>query len=267
MSDTVAAGVADLVLDGVGHTYRSRGAEPVHALTETSLTIGAGSFVALVGPSGCGKSTLLEILAGLRPPSHGCVLLGDAVVVGPGRRRGVVFQQSSSLLPWRSVARNVELGVELQGLPRAQRREIVARELARVGLSDFAGRQVYELSGGMQQRTQIARALAADPEVLLLDEPFGALDTFTRERLQEELRTIWKQTGKTVVLVTHSVEEAALLATRVLVMSPRPGRVIDDHAIDFTRRDASAAELRADPDFVAFAARVRSSIGVDAGSS
>jgi taurine transport system ATP-binding protein len=263
-----AAGVAgpsvadDLVLDAVGHTYRARGAEPVAALAPTDLRIEAGSFVALVGPSGCGKSTLLEIVAGLRPPSTGRVRLGDAVVVGPGRRRGVVFQHSSSLLPWRSVAKNVELGLELQRLPRARRAEIVERELTRVGLADFADRQVYELSGGMQQRTQIARALAADPEVLLLDEPFGALDTFTREHLQEELRTIWKETGKTVLFVTHSVEEATLLGTRVLVMSPRPGRVVADHAIDFTRRDATAAQLRADPEFVAFAAGLRASIGV-----
>lgn len=251
----------DLVLEGVGHTYRSRGAAPVEALAPVDLVIEAGSFVVLVGPSGCGKSTLLEIVAGLRHASVGQVRLGSDVVVGPGRRRGVVFQQSSSLLPWRSVAKNVALGVELKRLPKADRAAVVERELARVGLSDFADRQVYELSGGMQQRAQIARALVADPEVLLLDEPFGALDTFTREHLQEELRRIWKETGKTVIFVTHSVEEATLLGTRVLVMSPRPGRVVADHAIDFTRRDASAAELRADPEFVTFAAGVRASIG------
>ncbi|MFT4287758.1 ABC transporter ATP-binding protein [Nocardioides sp.] len=253
--------VADLVLDGVGHTYRSAGQAPVEALAATDLTIRAGEFVALVGPSGCGKSTLLEIVAGLRPPAHGRVLLGDAQVVGPGRRRGVVFQQSSSLLPWRTVAGNVALGLELARVPRARRAERVAAELARVGLADVADRAVYELSGGMQQRAQIARALAADPDVLLLDEPFGALDTFTRERLQEELRGIWRETGTTVLLVTHSVEEAVLLATRVIVFSPRPGTVVGDHRIDFTRRDEPAAVLRADPEFVAFAARLRASIG------
>jgi ABC-type taurine transport system ATPase subunit len=253
--------VADLVLDQVGHTYRSPGAPAVEALTPTSLAIEAGEFVALVGPSGCGKSTLLEIVAGLRRPSTGEVRLGDATVVGPGRRRGVVFQQSSSLLPWRSVARNVALGLELARVPREQRAARVELELARVGLSDVADRAVYELSGGMQQRTQIARALAADPEVLLLDEPFGALDTFTREHLQEQLRTIWKETGRTVLLVTHSIEEAALLATRVVVLSPRPGRVVADRRIDFTRRDAPAAELRADADFVAFAHELRGLIG------
>ena len=254
--------MADLVLDGVGHTYGSRSATAVAALAPLDLTIAGGEFVSVVGPSGCGKSTLLEILAGLRPATTGAVHLGGARVVGPGRRRGVVFQQSSSLLPWRTVAGNVALGLELARVPRSERTARVARELERVGLTEFAGRRVYELSGGMQQRTQIARALAADPEVLLLDEPFGALDTFTRERLQDELREIWRATRRTVVFVTHSVEEAALLSTRVLVMSPRPGRVVGDHRIDFTHRDQPAAVLRADADFVAFCARLRASIGI-----
>jgi taurine transport system ATP-binding protein len=253
--------VPDLHLRGVGHTYRSARAEPVEALIATDLTIDGGEFVALVGPSGCGKSTLLEIVAGLRPASAGDVLLGGAKVVGPGRRRGVVFQQSSSLLPWRTVAGNVELGLITAGLPKHERDQRVADELRRVGLTDFADRAVYELSGGMQQRVQIARALAADPDVLLLDEPFGALDAFTREHLQEQLRSIWKATGKTVILVTHSVEEAVLLATRVVLLSPRPGRVIADHRIDFTRRDEPAVALRADPDFVSFAAGLRAAIG------
>ena len=253
--------VPGLALQGVGHTYRSARAEPVVAFNPTDLTIEGGEFVALVGPSGCGKSTLLEIVAGLRPASEGDVLLGGARVVGPGRRRGVVFQQSSSLLPWRTVAGNVELGLITAARPKRERDQRVADELKRVGLTDFADRAVYELSGGMQQRVQIARALAADPDVLLLDEPFGALDAFTREHLQEQLRAIWKATGKTVILVTHSVEEAVLLATRVVLLSPRPGRVIADHRIDFTRRDEPAVALRADPDFVTFAARLRAAIG------
>jgi taurine transport system ATP-binding protein len=257
----VRPGGADLLLKGVGHTYRSARSESVVALSPTDLEIEAGSFVALVGPSGCGKSTLLEIVAGLRPSTEGDVFLGGAKVVGPGRRRGVVFQQSSSLLPWRSVAGNVELGLLTAGVPKAERQERVAAELKRVGLTDFADRAVYELSGGMQQRVQIARALAADPDVLLLDEPFGALDAFTRERLQEELRGIWKATGKTVILVTHSVEEAVLLSTRVILLSPRPGRVIADHALDFARRNEPAVALRADPAFVDFASKLRAAIG------
>jgi len=248
---------SDLVLDGVSHTYRSIGAPALDALTTIDLTVHAGEFVALVGHSGCGKTTLLEIVAGLRRPTTGKVLLGGSEVVGPGRRRGVVFQQSTSLLPWRTVAGNVSLPLELAHMPKAERKARVAHELARVGLSDFAGWKVYELSGGMQQRTQIARALAADPEVLLLDEPFSALDSFTRELLQEQLRAIWLQETKTVLFVTHSIEEAALLATRVILFSPRPGRVIFDQAIDFTRRHATLKELRIDPDVIAFISRLR----------
>jgi NitT/TauT family transport system ATP-binding protein/taurine transport system ATP-binding protein len=250
----------DLVIDRVAHTYRSAGGAPVEALAETSLIIPQGEFVALVGHSGCGKTTLLEIVAGLRPPTSGRVLLGGAEVVGPGRRRGVVFQQSSSLLPWRTVAGNVALGLELAHRSKAERRARVARELERVGLADFARHKVYELSGGMSQRAQIARALAGDPEVLLLDEPFSALDAFTRERLQEQLRAIWRQEGKTVLFVTHSVEEATLLATRVVVLSPRPGRVIADRQIGFTRRDLPLGQMRSDREVVGFAAELRDAI-------
>jgi taurine transport system ATP-binding protein len=257
----MSATSGDLQLKGVGHTYRSARAEPVRALEPVDLDIEAGSSVALVGPSGCGKSTLLEIIAGLRPSSEGDVLLGGRKVVGPGRSRGVVFQQSSSLLPWRTVYGNVELGLLTAGVAKDEREERVASELKRVGLSDFADRPVYELSGGMQQRVQIARALAADPDVLLLDEPFGALDAFTREHLQEQLREIWKATGKTIVLVTHSVEEAVLLSTRVILLSPRPGRVIADDRLDFAQRSEPAVALRADPAFVSYASRLRAAIG------
>jgi len=258
---------ADLVIDGVGHTYRSQRQGDVVALAPTDLAIAAGAFVALVGPSGSGKSTLLEIVAGLRRPSTGRVLLGGVPVVGPGRRRGVVFQQPTSLLPWRTVAGNVELGLQIRGLAAPKRRKIVAAELERVDLGALADRRVYELSGGQQQRVQIARALAADPEVLLLDEPFGALDTFTREALQEQLRSIWRTTGKTVLLVTHSVEEAALLATRIVVLSPRPGTVIADLDVGFARRDLPAAQVRALPEFVEVAAELRSTIGGTTGES
>jgi taurine transport system ATP-binding protein len=251
----------------VGHTYRSADGVTVKALERSNLTFEAGSFISVVGPSGCGKSTLLEILAGLRTPTEGEVRLGGRRVIGPARSRGVVFQQSSSLFPWRTVAKNVAYSLEIARVPRAARRSRVAVELERVGLSEFADRRVYELSGGMQQRTQIARALAADPEVLLLDEPFGALDTFTRERLQDELRGIWLDRRPTVVLVTHSVEEAAILGTRVLVMSSRPGRVVADHPIDFTTRDVSATALREAPDFVDFCARLRREIASGSASS
>ena len=256
------AGVGEeLVIDAVGHTYGVGTDHPVPALDATDLVIEAGAFVCIVGPSGCGKSTLLEILAGLRRPTAGQVRLGGRTVIGPGRRRGGVFKQASSLFPWRTVAGNVGFGLELQGRSRSARRERVQRELTRVGLSDFADRPVYELSGGMQQRCQIARALANDPDVLLLDEPFGALDTFTRELLQEQLRGIWRESRPTIVFITHSVEEAALLSTRVLVMGPRPGRIVRDFPVDFTHRAESAARLRSEPDFVQFCARLRTAIG------
>ncbi len=255
----VAAGDRDVHVVGVAHTYASSGG-PVHALAELDLAIGAGEFVCVVGPSGCGKSTLLDVIAGLRRPSQGQVLLGDKRIIGPSRRRGVVFQQSASLAPWLTVAGNVEFGLRLNHVPKAARRARVHEELARVGLTDFADRRIYELSGGMQQRVQIARALANDPDVLLLDEPFGALDAFTREHLQGELRQIWRDARSTVLFVTHSVEEAALLSTRVLVMSARPGRVVADRAVHFTHSDLTVAELRGDPAFVEFCTELRSLI-------
>lgn len=239
-----------LHLRWVGHTYQGSGGE-VTALSEIDLTIDAGEFVCLVGPSGCGKSTLLEIVAGLRSPSVGSVAIGDRTIVGPSRHRCVVFQQSSSLMPWLTVRGNVEMGLAVQGVGRRERRRRAEVELERVGLASFANHRVYELSGGMQQRCQIARALAVDPEVLLLDEPFGALDALTRETLQSELRTLWLDRGRTVLFVTHSIEEAALLASRVLVMTPRPGRIAVDRSIEFTRSGRTAADLRADPEFVA----------------
>ncbi|MFN8023770.1 MAG: ABC transporter ATP-binding protein [Acidimicrobiales bacterium] len=248
-----------LHLRGVGHTYPGSNG-PVEALGRVELTIDAGEFVCLVGPSGCGKSTLLEIVAGLRSPSSGSVTFGDRTIVGPSRHRCVVFQQSSSLMPWLTVRGNVELGLAVQGVARRERRGRAEVELERVGLSAFADHRVYELSGGMQQRCQIARALAVDPEVLLLDEPFGALDALTRETLQSELRNLWLEHGRTVLFVTHSIEEAALLASRVLVMSSRPGTISLDRTLSFTRSGRSAADLRADPEFVAVCHDLRTAI-------
>jgi taurine transport system ATP-binding protein len=233
---------------------------PVHALGPIDVHIAEGSFVCVVGPSGCGKSTLLQVLAGLRTPTEGSVEHDARRVAGPSRRRGVVFQQSSSLYPWLTVRGNVELGLRIAGIRRGERRSRVDAELERVGLTDFADARIYELSGGMQQRCQIARALAVEPDVLLLDEPFGALDALTREVLQAELLTIWRATGRTVVFVTHGIEEAALLATRVLVMSPRPGRVIADLELPFSRSARSPIDLRSDPEFVATCRDLRHAI-------
>jgi taurine transport system ATP-binding protein len=249
----------DLRVIGVEHHYASPTGS-VHALAQLDLHIAEGEFLCVVGPSGCGKSTLLELLAGLRSPTTGSVELGGRAIIGPSRRRGAVFQQPSSLYPWLTVRGNVELGLKLLRLPRRRRRERVDSELRRVGLADFGERRVYELSGGMQQRVQIARALAVDPEVLLLDEPFGALDALTREILQIEIRDIWRATGRTFVFITHSIEEAALLGSRVLVMSPRPGRVVVDVELPFSRSGKTNDELRVDAEFVETCQTLRSAI-------
>ena len=249
-----------LELVGVEHRYRSSDGEEVHALAEIDLVIEPGAFVTVVGPSGCGKTTLLHLIAGLLTPTAGTIANAGEPITGPGRDRGLVFQHPTTLYPWLTVRGNVELGLRLQGVRRAERRQRALEELARVGLRDVADRRPYELSGGMQQRTQIARALAADPDVLLMDEPFGAVDALTREQLQSQIRDLWKATGRTVILITHSVDEAVLLGSRVLVMSPRPGRIVLELPVPFAASDATNSELRADAAFVATAHRVRDTI-------
>jgi len=247
-----------VLLRGVAHRYRGRDAD-VQALAPLDLEIGAGEFVALVGPSGCGKTTLLQLLAGFLTPTEGAITVGGMPVTAPSPDRGVVFQQAN-LYPWMTVRGNVELGPRLRGVARAERRRIAERYLELVGLSEFGGAAPYELSGGMQQRCQIARVLANDPAIMLLDEPFGALDALTRDRLQDELHRIWRGSGKTAFFITHSVEEAVYLGTRVLVMSPRPGRIVLDEPVPFDA-GARTAELRATPAFVAFRERVAATIG------
>jgi ABC-type nitrate/sulfonate/bicarbonate transport system ATPase subunit len=236
----------------VSHTYRGRDGD-VPALGGVDLDIEPGEFVVLVGPSGCGKSTLLGLLAGFLKPTRGTVEVGGAPVAGPAPERGVVFQQPN-LYPWMSVRENVALGPRLRGASKAERHAQADRFLELVGLAEFARAAPYELSGGMQQRCQIARVLANDPALMLLDEPFGALDALTRERLQDELRRIWQGTGKSALFITHSVEEAVYLGTRVLVMSPRPGRIVLDEPVPFGEERTPA--LRTDPAFVAFRERV-----------
>ena len=200
------------------------GPSPVNTLAEIDLTIGDGEFLCILGPSGCGKSTLLEILAGLQSPTSGEVTFAGQRLEGPGLERGVVFQDPS-LYPWRTVARNVELGLELRGEPRAERRARVRAWLERVGLRGFDEHYPHQLSGGMKQRAGLARALAGEPEVLLMDEPFGAVDHLTRLQLQDDLLRLWEEDKKTVVFVTHDVTEAVYLGDRVVLLSPRPGRI------------------------------------------
>lgn len=204
--------------------YTSRKREPVTALEAVNLTVHQGEFVSLVGPSGCGKTTLLKMLSGLLPVTDGSIDLGGTPVAGPRHDVGIVFQ-APTLLPWRSIRDNVMLPVEIRRLDRDHFGRRATELLEMVGLSGFEDRLPNELSGGMQQRAGICRALVYDPDVLLMDEPFGALDAMTREFLNEELLRIWSTSGKTIVFVTHSIPEAVFLSERVVVMSPRPGRL------------------------------------------
>ena len=194
------------------------------ALEDVTLDVCEGEFLALVGPSGCGKSTLLDLLGGLTPPTSGRILLDGRPITEPARDRGIVFQQYA-LFPWRTAAQNVEFGLDIAGLKARERRSRALHYLDLVGLAAFADRYPHELSGGMKQRVAIARSLAYDPEVLLMDEPFAALDAQTRETLQGELLRIWRTTGKTIVFITHGIDEAVVLGQRVAIMTSRPGRI------------------------------------------
>ncbi|MCX5380109.1 ABC transporter ATP-binding protein [Streptomyces sp. NBC_00091] len=212
-------------LEGLSVGY---GGTPV--LERTDLVFPAGSFTALLGPSGCGKSTVLNTVAGFVRPTSGRVTAGAGAVEGPGPDRGVVFQHYA-LFPWRTARGNVEFALKRLGLPRRERRERALEALAEVGLADGAHKYPAQLSGGMQQRVALARALAARPEVLLMDEPFGALDALTRTRMQDLLRRLWQRSGTTVLFVTHDIDEALALAGRVVVLGASPGRVLADHPV------------------------------------
>ncbi len=224
---------AKLSIEGVSKRFGA-GADAVQALEPIDIAVGAGEFLTIVGPSGCGKSTLLNIVAGFETPTTGRAIIDGKTITGPGPERGVVFQQGA-LFTWMSVQDNIAFGPRALGKSVAESREIAARYIELVGLSGFGKRYPYELSGGMQQRVGIARALANEPEVLLMDEPFAALDQQTRELLQEEIRAIWRRTGKTILWITHSIEEALFLATHVVVMTARPGRIKAAFACGFSR--------------------------------
>ncbi|WP_329113773.1 ABC transporter ATP-binding protein [Streptomyces sp. NBC_01465] len=242
---------ATVVLDGITVRYGKTGAA-VTAVEDVSMTVRAGEFVVLVGPSGCGKTTLLRIAAGFEHVTSGTAAVQGAPAA-PGRGTGIVFQQPR-LFPWRTVGGNLGFALARHGVPRAERPARIASLLERVGLSGTAGRRTWELSGGQQQRVAIARALATEPQVLLMDEPFAALDALTRERLQEEVRTLAASLGTTVLFVTHSAEEAVLLGSRVLVMAAGPGRIVAEVDVGL-ERDAGTdpTALRATAEF----ARIR----------
>ncbi|MFI0485617.1 ABC transporter ATP-binding protein [Actinomadura sp. 9N215] len=257
----VAAGAAAAVrLAGAAKTFRGR-REDVRALDPIDLTVPAGEFVAIVGPSGCGKSTLLRIVAGLMDAdAGGRVEVQGRPVDGTPPDLGVVFQ-THNLLPWRTIEANVGLGARLAGIPKAEVARRVPSMLEMLGLSGFARKHPHELSGGMRQRAALGQALVCRPEILLLDEPFGALDALTRDRLNVELLKIWQELRQTVLLVTHSIAEAVFLADRIIVMSQRPGAVVEDIRVDIPRpRDP--ATTRALPEFTETAQRLSRLMGV-----
>jgi NitT/TauT family transport system ATP-binding protein len=239
---------AQLDISNVSKIYPGRrGEDGIHALQDVSLKINKGEFISLLGPSGCGKSTLLSIVAGFQTVSDGFILQNDRELVGPSSTRTVVFQ-NYALFGWMTIQKNVEFGLKAKGVSAAERARRARELIASVRLSGFEDKYPHEISGGMKQRAAIARALAPDPEILLMDEPFGALDAQTRVLLQEEIARISTEAGKTVLFVTHGIDEAIFLADRVIVMSPRPGRVRQEVVVPLPR--PRTAEMRADPWFV-----------------
>ena len=235
----MADNAAHIVIDRVSHEYRPARRRPVLALDDVSLAVGDREFLALLGPSGCGKSTLLYLVGGFLPVEQGAIRIEGRPVDGPGPDRGIVFQHFA-LFPWKTVTQNVLYGLEKKGLPRDERLRVAHEFIELVGLAGFEDSYPAQLSGGMKQRAAIARTLAIDPSILLMDEPFGALDAQTRSLMQAELLRIWQRSRKTVIFVTHDVQEAVFLAERIAVMSARPGRI---KAIVETRLDKQAPDL------------------------
>ncbi len=239
-----------LILENLSMRFDIPNGDTVHALKDVSLTLNKGELLSVLGPSGCGKTTLLNIVAGFLAPTEGKLILNDHDIVGPDAERGMVFQQGA-LFEWMSVRENVGFGLLMKGTPDNEKAIVVNHLLDVVGLREFKDKAVYELSGGMQQRVALARCLANDPDVILMDEPLGALDALTREKMQSLVLKLWKETGKTIILITHSVEEALLLGERLIVMAPRPGRIHREYNLPFAELgvEADLREVKKHPDF------------------
>ena len=273
-----------LVVDDVSMIFTVPGSDPIHALKNVSLELEPGEIMAILGPSGCGKTTLLNIVAGFLAPTAGEVRLEDQPITGPGQvgtvtsvqprtdaqdtrvtgpgaDRGMVFQKGA-LFEWMTVEKNISFGPDMAKKPRSETGKAVARLLESVGLQDFATKPVYQLSGGMQQRVALARCLANDPDVILMDEPLGALDALTREKMQGLILKLWKETRKTIVLITHSVEEALFLGERLVVMAPRPGRIEKEYRLPFADRglEEDPRNIKASPDFTRYREEILSMI-------
>lgn len=242
--------MSSLIVENLSMTYRT-GDTTVHALENISFSMKAGDFLVIIGPSGCGKTTLLNIIAGFLVPTEGQVTLKGKHIDRPGADRGVVFQRGA-LFPWLTVYENAEFGLKMRKVPKKERHEKTMEYLKLVGLSEFAHTPIYNLSGGMQQRVALVRCLVNDPSILLMDEPLGALDALTRERMQSFILKIWQETGKMVLFITHSVEEAIYLASDLLVMSSRPGKIIKRYNLSFAQDDSgqNIRAVKSSPEFI-----------------
>ena len=239
-----------LLIDDISMRFELPNGSAVQALQNVTLDLKEGEIMAVLGPSGCGKTTLLNIVAGFLAPTEGRVVLNGHDVAGPAPERGMVFQKGA-LFEWMDVRKNVSFGPDMKGMPKKETDEIVDHLLDTVGLGEFKDKAVYELSGGMQQRVALARCLANEPDVILMDEPLGALDALTREKMQGLVLNLWKETGKTIILITHSVEEALLLGERLVVMAPRPGRIHKEYDLPFAELGVGAdlREIKKHEDF------------------
>ena len=243
--------MSDLIADKVNMVFNTKGGGIVHALKDVSFTLKEGELLSVLGPSGCGKTTLLNIIAGFNRPTGGAFYLGDEEISGPGVNRGMVFQQGA-LFEWLTVAENVNFGLRMKGSDKKETAKKVEEWLEIVGLQGFGDTPTYQLSGGMQQRVALARCLINDPDLILMDEPLGALDALTREKMQTLVLKIWKETGKTIMIITHSVEEALLLGERLFVMAPRPGRLHKEYNLPFAEQGLTTdpREIKNSPQFI-----------------